>query len=90
MAIHSPNMGIYRTVFGSISRCAIQTLYWDSCFRRTSQKSSLIMLETGKKYYMEGLLVEAASNDHLAIGVYLPDGTALLPITSHYLTKDAN
>jgi len=51
------------------------------------QKSEPIELKVGKKYYMEGLMVEGSGADYFSVGCYLPDGTSLLPITSHYLTQ---
>ena len=45
-------------------------------------------MEVGKKYYLEGIFVAGAGGDHIEIGVYLPDGSSLLPITSHYLSAD--
>ena len=54
------------------------------------QKSKEIFLEVGKRYYLEGLFVAQGGGDHIEIGVYLLDGSSLLPITSYYLSKDAN
>ena len=54
------------------------------------QKSKEIFLEVGKKYYLEGILVGECGNNHFEIGVYLPDGSNIIPITSHYLSTDAN
>ena len=54
------------------------------------QKSKEIFLEVGKKYYLEGILVGECGNNHIEIGVYLPDGSNIIPITSHYLSTDAN
>ena len=54
------------------------------------QKSKEIFLEVGKKYYLEGLFVAQGGDDHIEIGVYLPDGSSLLPIASYYLSADAN
>ena len=58
--------------------------------RYPQQNSKVIFLEVGKKYYLEGAFVESTGGDHMEIGVYLPDGSGLLPITSHYLSADAN
>ena len=58
--------------------------------RYQQQNSEEILLEVGKKYYLEGVFVELHGFDHMEIGVYLPDGSSLLPITSHYLSADAN
>ena len=54
------------------------------------QKSKEIFLIVGKKYYLEGLAVFTNGNNHIAIGVYLPDGSNVLPITAHYLSADEN
>ena len=59
-------------------------------FRRYSQVAAPVILEAGKKYYIEGVGYENGNVDHFAIGAYLPDGTALLPITSHYLSEHRN
>jgi len=58
-------------------------------YRWPAQKSEPIELKVGKKYYMEGLMVEGWGDDYFSVGCYLPDGTSLLPITSHYLTSTA-
>ena len=34
--------------------------------------------------------MESRFEDHMEIGVYLPDGSSVLPITSHYLSADPN
>ena len=52
------------------------------------QNSKEIFLEVGKKYSLEGIFVAGTGGDHIEIGVYLPDGSSLLPITSHYLSAD--
>ena len=52
------------------------------------QNSKEIFLEVGEKYYLEGIFVAGTGGDHIEIGVYLPDGSSLLPITSHYLSAD--
>ena len=54
------------------------------------QKSKEIFLEVGKKYYLEGLFVAQGGGDHIEIGVCLPDRSSLLPITSYYLSAEAN
>ena len=54
------------------------------------QKSKEIFLEVGKKYYLEGIMVGGGGSNHIEIGVYLPDGSNVIPITSHYLSPDAN
>jgi hypothetical protein len=50
-----------------------------------SQKSSLIQLAAGQRYYLETLHKEGAGGDHLAVGVDLPDGTEEKPIPYHRL-----
>jgi len=42
----------------------------------------------GKKYYLELLGGELGGNDHFAVGVYLPDGKAVLPISAEYLSVE--
>ena len=59
-------------------------------FRYEEQNSTIQFLQIGKKYYLEGILVSAGTKEHIEIGVYLPDGSSLLPITSHYLSADSN
>ena len=54
------------------------------------QKSKEIFLEVGKKYYLEGIMVGGGGSNHIEIGVYLPDGSNIIPITSHYLSADVN
>lgn len=44
----------------------------------------------GNKYYLEGIVVFAGGIDNIAIGVYLPDGSNIIPITARYLSADAN
>ncbi|MGC1243874.1 MAG: Ig-like domain-containing protein, partial [Chryseosolibacter sp.] len=46
----------------------------------SSQKSSLIVLEAGRKYYIEALHKESVGTDHLAVGWQLPDRTMERPI----------
>ena len=50
---------------------------WD---KYASQKSALIHLEAGRKYYIEALHKEATGGDHVAVGWQLPDGTFERPI----------
>ncbi len=50
-----------------------------------SQKSSLIQLAAGQRYYIEALQKEGSGGDHLAVGVDLPDGTQERPIPHHRL-----
>ncbi|XP_057304821.1 uncharacterized protein LOC130641845 isoform X1 [Hydractinia symbiolongicarpus] len=54
--------------------------------KRTSQNSNAINLVAGGMYYMEAIMIELGGGDHISVGVYLPDGTGILPITSDYLT----
>ena len=66
------------------------TLYLLKISRYPQQNSKGIFLDVGKNYYLEGLFMESRFEDHMEIGVYLPDGSSLLPITSHYLSADPN
>ena len=54
------------------------------------QKSKEIFLKVGKKYYLEGIMVGKLVPNHIEIGVYLPNGSNILPITAHYLATDGN
>ncbi|MES2732167.1 MAG: Ig-like domain-containing protein [Bacteroidota bacterium] len=51
-----------------------------------SQKSVLISLVAGKKYYIEALHKEAAGGDNLAVGWQLPNGTFERPIPGSRLS----
>ncbi|HEY0742329.1 MAG TPA: PA14 domain-containing protein [Chryseosolibacter sp.] len=53
----------------------------------SSQKSGLIALEQGKRYYIEALHKEATGGDHLAVGWQLPDGNFERPIPGSRLMK---
>ena len=77
-------------VFCHIVRNAFSLLIYFVYRYPDQQKSKEIFLEVGKRYYLEGLLVAQGGGDHIEIGVYLPDGSSLLPITSYYLSADAN
>ena len=77
-------------VFCHIVRNAFSLLIYFVYRYPDQQKSKEIFLEVGKRYYLEGLFVAQGGGDHIEIGVYLPDGSSLLPITSYYLSKDAN
>ena len=74
----------------SVDEMHIFTLFYFIYRYPDEQKSKEIFLEVGKKYYLEGLFVAQGGDDHIEIGVYLPDGSSLLPITSYYLSADAN
>lgn len=52
----------------------------------TSQQSSAVYLETGKKYYVEALHKEGTGGDNLSIGWKLPSGVSELPIPGTYLS----
>jgi len=57
---------------------------WD---KYASQKSGLIALQAGKKYYFEVLHKEGGGGDNIAVGWQLPDGTYERPIPSIYLQQ---
>lgn len=57
---------------------------WD---KYTQQRSALVNLVAGGKYYIEALLKEAAGGDHLAVGWQLPGGTLERPIPGNRLSK---
>jgi hypothetical protein len=52
-----------------------------------SQKSALISLVAGRKYYIEALHKEATGGDHLSVGWQLPNGTMERPLTSNRLRE---
>ena len=54
------------------------------------QKSKEIFLKIGKKYYLEGIMVGKLLPNHIEIGVNLPDGSNIIPITAEYLSVDGN
>jgi hypothetical protein len=52
----------------------------------TTQQSSAIYLEAGKRYYIEALHKEGTSNDNLAVGWQLPGSTYERPIPASRLS----
>lgn len=50
------------------------------------QTSDVVNLKAGKSYYIEALMSETTGRDHLSIGVQLPDGKIMKPITKNYLS----
>ena len=58
---------------------------WD---KYGSQKSGLIYLVAGQKYYVEALMKEHAGGDNLAVGWELPSGTLQRPIPGTYLSPN--
>jgi len=50
-----------------------------------SQKSALVQLAAGQRYYIEALHKEGGGDDNLAVGVDLPDGSQERPIPAHRL-----
>jgi hypothetical protein len=56
---------------------------WD---KYPTQKSALINLVAGRRYYIEALHKEGGGNDHVAVGWQLPDGTFERPISSGRLS----
>jgi|GEM_PF-883006 len=55
-----------------------------------SQQSASIVLEAGKKYYIEALHKQNAGTDHLAVGWQLPDNTYERPISGTRLSPYVN
>ena len=51
------------------------------------QKSCLISLKAGSKYYIEALHKEGGGGDHLAVGWQLPNGTSERPILGNRLNN---
>lgn len=54
--------------------------------RFASQKSVLVHLEAGRKYYIEALHKEGAGGDHLSVAWQLPDGSTEAPIGGNRLS----
>ncbi len=52
----------------------------DQWQQKSSQKSRPIMLEAGRRYYIEAVHIEQSGGDHVAVGWELPDGTKERPI----------
>lgn len=67
----------------------IAWVYGATTFRKydkyTSQKSALIHLEAGRKYYIEARHKEGTGNDFISVGWTLPDGTLERPIAGNRL-----
>ena len=53
--------------------------------RYPNQKSSAVNLKKGKMYYVMGLHKQLYGNHHYSVGVQLPSGQKLLPMTSSYV-----
>ncbi|GAB4411543.1 MAG: hypothetical protein OHK0039_16770 [Bacteroidia bacterium] len=60
---------------------------WD---KYSTQESPVVVLEAGKKYYIEALMKEQTGGDHLAVGWRWPDGTIERPIPTTYFTMDGS
>ena len=52
---------------------------------KSTQRSALIPMVKGNKYYFEVLLKEGGGGDHVSVGWQLPDGTLNRPISGIYL-----
>ncbi|XP_065647086.1 uncharacterized protein LOC101236801 isoform X3 [Hydra vulgaris] len=61
-------------------------------FSFPDQKSRIVALEKGKRYYLEAIGKNSKDVHHLSVGVELPDGQKVFPITSNLLrrNKDPN
>ena len=59
-------------------------------FRYTSQTSSLLNLKVGRKYYLEGIMIETHGGDHISLGFYPPGKNDVQLVTSHYLERYPN
>ncbi|MBN2506439.1 MAG: lamin tail domain-containing protein [Verrucomicrobia bacterium] len=55
-----------------------------------AQRSALIRLEAGRRYYVEALQKEGGGGDNLAVGWQLPDGTLERPIPGSRLSHWQN
>lgn len=53
---------------------------WREWAKEVNQKSALISLEAGRRYYLEALQKEGGGGDSLSIGWQLPGGSQELPI----------
>jgi hypothetical protein len=51
-----------------------------------SQKSAPVLLEAGKRYYIDALHKEGAGDDHLSVAWQLPDGSMEAPINGSRLS----
>lgn len=60
---------------------------WD---RDSRQQSAAIILEAGRRYYIEALHKEGAGDDHISVGWELPDGTLERPIPGNRLNPWVN
>ena len=54
--------------------------------KETNQTSTNIPLVAGASYYIEALMKEGTANDHLSVGVTLPDNTTNAPIPATFLS----
>lgn len=54
--------------------------------KETNQTSTNIPLTAGGAYYIEALMKEGTGNDHLSVGVTLPDNTTNRPIPGTFLS----
>lgn len=61
---------------------AVQPQAWET---RLSQRSALIHLVAGQRYYIEALQKEANGNDHVSVAWRLPDGNLEGPIAGNRL-----
>lgn len=85
----SPNESKFgRVAIASVPTC-VQPQQWDA---KPSQKSALIRLVAGQRYFLEALHKEGSSGDHVAIAWQIPGGTrGLIPATAlESFTADPN
>jgi hypothetical protein len=85
----SPNESKFgRVAIASVSTC-VQPQQWDA---KPSQKSALIRLVAGQRYFLEALHKEGGGADHVAIAWQIPGGAReLIPATAlESFTADPN
>ncbi|MGC1243724.1 MAG: PA14 domain-containing protein [Chryseosolibacter sp.] len=62
---------------------AVEPQQWD---RFATQRSAPVILERGKRYYVEALHKQGIGTDHIAVGWQLPDGTFERPVSGAHLS----
>ena len=72
------------------SHCFLVVFFYYFSRYPNLQKSKEIFLKVGRKYYLEAIMVGKLLPNHIEIGVNLPDGSNIIPITAEYLSVDGN
>ena len=70
----------------------IDPITYFQCFTRypDEQSSDKVTLNKGSLYYMEANMLQSSGDDHLEVGVKLPNGTKIMPITKDMLRVGKN